>query len=201
MTPYEVASGRPYTGKVCEFGEPILAYIYNAPGPKGGARWEPGVFLTKTLTNDMFLIGVGNTLRLTRSVKRIYEDWHDQSNLHMELVVHSWMVEVLGNRMKKRVKESTEAISAPVVEEDEAASDPPTEEEKEPVGEETIQMAFPESMTLTTLSHVDIPVTPVPWQRCLCRCQYLDQCYLLYYLNEELVKDLLKENPMPSAES
>ena len=71
LTPFEVASGRPYQGKQCDFAEPVLAWVYIALGPKGGSRWEDGVFLGKSLSNDMFIIGMKNTIRLTRSIKRI----------------------------------------------------------------------------------------------------------------------------------
>ena len=43
-TPFEVSTGRSYNGKLAEFGEPVLAYCYLQPGPKGGARWLKAVF-------------------------------------------------------------------------------------------------------------------------------------------------------------
>ena len=81
--------------------------------------------------------------------------------MYHELSVQSWMVEVLGNRMKKRVKKKPEAIGFP--EEgpgpDEAASDPPTEDE---MNEEFLQVDFPDSMTLSELASVPMPLTPRP---------------------------------------
>ena len=44
MTPFEIRSGRQYTGKVAEFGGPVLAYTYVSPGPKGGAHWQNRMF-------------------------------------------------------------------------------------------------------------------------------------------------------------
>ena len=32
---FEVSTGRSYSGKFAEFGEPVLAYCYLQPGPKG----------------------------------------------------------------------------------------------------------------------------------------------------------------------
>ena len=161
MTPFEVANGRPYVGKICEFAEPILAYVYTKPGPKGGARWEEAIFLGKTNSNDMFVVGIGNTLMLTRSIKRVFSEWDEKLHMYHELSVQSWMVEVLGNRMEKRVKKKPEAIGFP--EEgpgpDEAASDPPTEDE---MNEEFLQVDFPDSMTLSELASVPMPLTPRP---------------------------------------
>ena len=73
--------------------------------PKGGARWEEAIFLTKATTNDMFVVGVGNSIKLTRSIKRIFESWHDKMNLHHEFCVPSWMVEIRGNRFDTRSDE------------------------------------------------------------------------------------------------
>ena len=97
----QLVTGREYSGKVCDFGEPILAYTYAAP--KGGARWEDAIFLSKSATNDMHVVGVGNSIKLTRSIKRIHESWHDRSNLHHEFCVPSWVVEIRGSRLTPEV--------------------------------------------------------------------------------------------------
>ncbi len=161
LTPFEVASGRPYQGKICEYGEPVLAWVYIAPGPKGGSRWEDGIFLGKTLSNDMFIIGMKNTIRLTRSVKRINLDWHEKAHLYTDLSVHSWMVEIKGNKLAPRVQKS---LPEPVADEnyhtpDEAGSDPPTEDEsKEP--EETVSLSFPEGVPIQAFFRKEAPMTP-----------------------------------------
>ena len=93
------------------------------------------VFLTKSLTNDMFVVGHGiNTIRLTRSIKRIYNDWHDELKVLFDFVVPAWMVEVRGHRLtSKMVKppapEAVEETEGSEGTEDEAASDPPSEKE------------------------------------------------------------------------
>eukprot|EP00435_Cladocopium_sp_Y103_P043190 s470_g12.t1 len=158
LTPFEVANGRPYVGKICEFAEPILAYVYTKPGPKGGARWGEAIFLGKTNSNDMFVFGIGNTLMLTRSIKKVFSDWGEKIYMYHELTVQSWMVEVLGNRMKKRVKTKPEAIGFP-----ETASVPPTEDEE--MNEEFLQVDFPDSMTLSELAGVPMPLTPRPMKQ------------------------------------
>ena len=165
-TPFEVATGRPYSGKVAEFGEPVLAYVYAKNKPKGGARWEQGVFLSKTNLNDMFIIWIGNSLMLTKAIKRIYSDWHDHSHLHFDFTVQSWMVEVIGNRTKKKVKASAlpEPQGVEVLEDgtlesprDEAASDPESEG-----ADETVELVIPESTTLQNLTEFSFPLTPMP---------------------------------------
>lgn len=99
MTRFEVASGRAYKSKICEFAEFVMAWIHVAPGLKGGAKWEPGIFLGKSPSNDMFIIGVNNMIRLTRSIKRLWSDWHEQAHLHTSLTVFSWMMEIKGSQL------------------------------------------------------------------------------------------------------
>ena len=161
QTPFELVTGREYSGKVCEFGEPILAYTYAAPMPKGGARWEDAIFLSKAATNDMFVVGVGNSIKLTRSIKRIHESWHDKSNLHQEFCVPSWMVEIRGNRLTPGVTRKPPGAN-PTNEiddtEDEAASDPPSGTE---LGGE-VSLILPDSVPLHALVSSGGPLTPVP---------------------------------------
>ena len=140
ITPFEQVHGRAYTGKLCEFGEPILAYVSVSPGPKGGARWEPSVFIGKSAQNDMFICAKGNTIRLTRSIKRVYSDqWPKHLVLYQQMAIPTWMVEVRGNKLLPRLREKSEpplALDAGVDNpsddgpgSDEAASDPPSEVE------------------------------------------------------------------------
>ena len=158
-TPFEVSTGRSYNGKLAEFGEPVLAYCYLQPGPKGGARWLKAVFLTKSLTNDMFVVGHGNTIRLTRSIKRIYNDWHDELKVLFDFVVPAWMVEVRGHRLtSKMVKppapEAVEETEGSEGTEDEAASDPPSEKEG-------AVFTLPDNVPLAALARGDGLLTPV----------------------------------------
>lgn len=53
---------------------------------KGDARWKQGIFIGKALTNDMFLLHCDGNMRLTRSVKAIYEDWSE----HMGCIERLW---------------------------------------------------------------------------------------------------------------
>ena len=161
LTPFEVASGRPYQGKLCDFAEPVLAWVYIAPGPKGGSRWEDGIFLGKSLSNDMFIIGMKNTIRLTRSIKRINRDWSEKAQLYADFSVYSWMVEIKGNKLAPRVQKS---LPEPVADEeydtpDEAGSDPPTEDETG-APEETVSLSFPEGVPIQAFFRRESPMTP-----------------------------------------
>ena len=139
ITPFEQVHGRAYTGKLCEFGEPVLAYVSISPGPKGGARWEPAVFVGKSVQNDMFICAKGNSIRLTRSIKRVYSDqWAKHVGLYQQMAIPTWMVEVRGNKLLPRLREKSEpplAVDAGVDNQsddgpsDEGASDPPSEVE------------------------------------------------------------------------
>ena len=69
MTPYERCTGSQYQGRLAAFGETVLAYL--KPKVKGLATWTRGVFLGKTLKSDLFIIGTGGGLFLTRSIRRL----------------------------------------------------------------------------------------------------------------------------------
>ena len=64
------------TQKTKEGGEP-LCYVADTTKRKGDARWCQGIFLGKSVTNDMFLVHCEGNVRLTRSVKSIYKDWSE----------------------------------------------------------------------------------------------------------------------------
>ena len=67
------------------------------------------LFLTKTTSNDMYVVGIGNRVRLTRAVKRIYKDWVPQLEMYQKFGVHSWMVEgALGGRLKPGIAKKPE---------------------------------------------------------------------------------------------
>ena len=162
-TPFEVCTGRSYSGKLAEFGEPVLAYCYIQPGPKGGARWLKAVFLTKSLTNDMFVVGHGNTIRLTRSIKRIYDDWHNELKVLFDFVVPAWMVEVRGHRLTAKGAKPPTPEAAEDAEdgtEDEAASDPPSGNEGEQL-DGTSVFTLPDNVPLAAIARGNGLLTPV----------------------------------------
>ena len=108
-TPFEAVCGREYDGRIACFAEPILAFVGTEPRQKGSAKWMKALFLTKTTSNDMYVVGIGNRVRLTRAVKRIYKDWVPQLEMYQKFGAHSWMVEgALGGRLKPGIAKKPE---------------------------------------------------------------------------------------------
>ena len=109
VTPFEAVCGREYDGRIACFAEPILAFVGTEPRQKGSAKWMKALFLTKTTSNDMYVVGIGNRVRLTRAVKCIYKDWVPQLEMCQKFGVHSWMVEgALGGRLKPGIAKKPE---------------------------------------------------------------------------------------------
>ena len=108
-TPFEAVCGREYDGRIACFAEPIFAFVGTKPRQKGSAKWMKALFLTKTTSNDMYVVGIGNSVRLTRAVKRIYKDWVPQLEMYQKCGVHSWMVEgAVGGRLKPGISKKLE---------------------------------------------------------------------------------------------
>lgn len=125
-TPFCVTFGKDYTGKCCPFGETVMSFVATDTSPKGNARWMKTIYLGKTLNNDMYIVAVGRSIRLTRSVRRIFSNWKENLDLYKALAVQSWMVEgTLGTRLSPGVKKLSATAHI-----DEAASDPDSEPER-----------------------------------------------------------------------
>ena len=108
-TPFGAVCGREYDGRIVCFAEPILAFVGTELRQKGSAKRMQALFLTKTTSNDMYVVGIGNSVRLTRAVKRIYKDWVPQLEMYQKFGVHSWMVEgALGGRLKPGIAKKPE---------------------------------------------------------------------------------------------
>ena len=100
-----------------------MCYVADTTKRKGDARWKQGIFLGKSVTNDMFLVHCDGNVRLTRSVKATYKDWSDHMGLYRTLVVQPWHIEgTIGNRMDPAGSQSF-AEALPL--DDEAGDDPP----------------------------------------------------------------------------
>ena len=69
----------------------------------------------------MNIVGVGNSIRLTAAVKRIYLDWHTHVNSYHGLPVHSQAIEeALGGRLTPGIVKV--AATRPVELQDDAGS-------------------------------------------------------------------------------
>ena len=100
VTPYEAVHGKVYSGKVCPFGETVMGFVGVENKQKGTAKWMPILFLGKT-SNGMYILGRGSSVRLSKSIKRIFPDWFNHIELYRSFEVQSWMIKgTLGTRIK-----------------------------------------------------------------------------------------------------
>ena len=163
-TGYELLTGHDYKGKVCMFGEPIMAYTYVAGKPKGSAKWTRAIALGKSLLNDMHICGTVNGVFLTRSVRRTTDDWSAFTDVYYKFNVSPWRIAgMVGTKLIPDLKPQRDGPQSaldsfgliPLLplgmerkqddaphNQDEAASDPPTDEEKPPL--EDKEQAGPE---------------------------------------------------------
>ncbi|CAE7239270.1 unnamed protein product [Symbiodinium sp. CCMP2592] len=84
QTPFECTFQSPYTGKLVEFGECVMAMcrtaMTNKP-VKGSAKWVRSLWLGKANASDGHLVvTAGGKLLITRSIRRTPERW--DSSLH-----------------------------------------------------------------------------------------------------------------------
>ena len=125
VTSYELIRGHAYRGRLCQFAEPVMCFVGDTNQHKGDPKWRPGIFLTKSVTNDMLLVQCEGNLRLTRSVKAIFKDWSEHMELYRSLLTFPWQIEgVLGNRVKPVSKSHLGVPGIIPGIDDEAAPDP-----------------------------------------------------------------------------
>ena len=100
VTPFEAVHGKQFTGRTCPFGEVVMGFVGMENKQKGTAKWMPIIFLG-TSSNDMFILARGSSVRLSKSIKRIFPEWFKHIDLYRSFEVHSWMIEgTLGTRIK-----------------------------------------------------------------------------------------------------
>ena len=125
VTSYELIREHAYRGRSCQFAEPVMCFVGDTNQHKGDPKWRPGIFLTKSVTNDMFLVQCEGNLRLTRSVKAIFKDWSEHMELYRSLLTFPLQIEgVLGNRVKPVSKSYLGVPGIIPGIDDEAAPDP-----------------------------------------------------------------------------
>ena len=73
-TPFELAYGRRYMGKVVCFGEYVLL-LHRQPGMKQGPQWLPGIWVGKTNEDDLHLVIGVNGVMKGKAVRRTSEPW------------------------------------------------------------------------------------------------------------------------------
>eukprot|EP00438_Fugacium_kawagutii_P026160 Skav230005 [mRNA] locus=scaffold5058:3896:10669:+ [translate_table: standard] len=69
VTAFEASFGRFYSGKLACYGEPVMGFLKTTQ--KGSAKWRKAIWLSKTLTNDVHILGTGDGIFVTRSIRRL----------------------------------------------------------------------------------------------------------------------------------
>ena len=70
-TSFELTHGKAYDGKMCPFGEVVFAYSKRKQGFKADPKWKAGVCLGKTEVQDAWVIGDGDRVFLSKSIRRV----------------------------------------------------------------------------------------------------------------------------------
>lgn len=84
VTSCELIRGHSYRGKLVRYGEPLMCYVGDTNQQKGDPKWRPGVFLTKSVSNDMFLV------HCESSLKSIYDKWGDHIGICRSINIFPW---------------------------------------------------------------------------------------------------------------
>ena len=100
QTPHFLIHGEEFKGKCCKFGETVMAYVANDFKQKGTAKWVPMIFVGIS-DNKQYIVLHGKTMRVTRSIKRIFPDASQHLAAYQQVLVCSWMCEgVVGTKLK-----------------------------------------------------------------------------------------------------
>ncbi len=125
QTHHFLTHGEEFKGKCCKFGETVMAYVANDFKQKGTPRWTPMIFADIS-ENKQYIVLHGKTMRLTRSIKRIFPDASQHRAAYQQVLVCSWMCEsVVGTRLKPSTAKHLRADTGQDLDlEDEAGYDP-----------------------------------------------------------------------------
>ena len=89
-TSYELVHGRPYKGKLCQYGEVVFAYTKPKQGFKADPRWKVGICLGKSELQDAWVIGDGSRVFLSKSVRRVEDSWQRYLPCFKGFAAYSW---------------------------------------------------------------------------------------------------------------
>ncbi|CAE7242878.1 unnamed protein product [Symbiodinium sp. CCMP2592] len=117
-TAFERATGYRFASKLACFGEPVWGFRRGKS--KGDRKWHRAVFLSKTTTNNMYILMNAQGVWLTRSIRRNAKPWSDEVNLILEGKGFPWNYQlgVLGakifpqprNRVPKPAEDADEVF-------------------------------------------------------------------------------------------
>ena len=101
VSAYQLISGHPYHGKLCDFGAPVMIYVGDSNKHKGDPKWRHGIFLGKNMSNDMYIASVSGNLRLSRSIKSIFPVWSEHMEHYRQIAVFPWQTDAsFGNKIE-----------------------------------------------------------------------------------------------------
>ena len=150
QTAFERAFDRLYNGRICCFGEVVLAIVKTTK--KGAPSWRKGIWLIKSNTSDVHVVGIGEHIVCARSVRRLSKQW--DLKLAGDVVAEPWCFGLasLGRKLisTKRIIPPQPLTYVPVANEgtpDEAASDPESPQEMGP-----FPVMIPDGTTLDELA-------------------------------------------------
>eukprot|EP00913_Durusdinium_trenchii_P032259 g30204.t1 len=121
-TSFELAHGRAYEGKLCNFGEVCFAYCKPKQGYKADPKWRLGIYLGKTELQDNWVIGDANKVYLSRCLRRMsgaskknlmcYKgftaySWEYQQNFGGRIVPSKRMASMVGVPMSRALPPSS----------------------------------------------------------------------------------------------
>ena len=98
-TAYELCTSRQYTGRIALFGERILGFLKLST--KGSPTWTKGIWLGKTMNNDVHIIAIPGhpQLFVTRSVRRLSTPWDMEMIGGMEVCPWQFGYASLGSQL------------------------------------------------------------------------------------------------------
>ena len=99
QTAYELCADRVYTGRLALFGESVLGFLKRST--KGSPQWTRGVWLGKTLSNDVHILALPGSPQLfvTRSVRRFPKPWRMEDIGAVEACPWSFGYASLGSQL------------------------------------------------------------------------------------------------------
>ena len=98
-TAYELCANKMYTGCLALFGESVLGFLKRTT--KGSPQWTRGIWLGKTMSNDVHIIAVSGSTQLfvTRSVRRFPKPWNMDGIANVEACPWSFGYASLGSQL------------------------------------------------------------------------------------------------------
>ena len=167
-TAYELCTSRQYTGRLAMFGERALGFLKLST--KGSPTWTRGIWLGKTMNNDVHILAVPGhpQLFVTRSVRRLPNAWDMQMIADMEACPWQFGYASLGSQLAlaKRIAAPPILSLPPAKPRDldaEAVMNvPPTPDESASAAPRSPRMVGPPASSAPVLSGAELDETMGP---------------------------------------